>query len=116
MSHEQQVIIQFLHKETVHPTQIHRILAAQDGLKTSSLQTVQHWRQLFDCGCQTLHNDPRSGKPPIDQLGAKIIACLEMGPFYSAYSLAEALDVSPAPVLSYLHNSLGMKNFHLHAG
>jgi hypothetical protein len=29
------------------------------------------------------------------------------------YSLAEALDVSPATVLNYLDNSLGVKNFHL---
>jgi hypothetical protein len=38
---------------------------------------------------------------------------LEKEPFSSAYSLAEALDVSPVTVLSRLHNSLGMKIFHL---
>jgi hypothetical protein len=38
---------------------------------------------------------------------------LEREPFSSAYSLAEALDVSPAIVLSRLHNSPGMKNFDL---
>jgi hypothetical protein len=31
----------------------------------------------------------------------------------SAYSLTEALDVSPATVLNRLHDSLGMKIFHL---
>jgi hypothetical protein len=43
----------------------------------------------------------------------KMIAYLELEPFSSAYSLAEALDVSPATVFSYLHNSLGIKIFHL---
>jgi hypothetical protein len=38
---------------------------------------------------------------------------LEEEQLSSAYPLAEALDVSPAAVLSRLHNSLGMKNFHL---
>jgi hypothetical protein len=42
-----------------------------------------------------------------------LIACLERKPFSPAYSLAEALDLSPATVLSRLHNSLEMKNFHL---
>jgi hypothetical protein len=55
----------------------------------------------------------RSERPPIDYLDAKIIARLERKPFSSASSLVKALDVSPAAVLSDLHNSLGMKNFHL---
>jgi hypothetical protein len=114
VSDEQQVIIQFLHKEKVHPAEIHRRLARHDGLGTYSLRSVQHWCQLFDCGCQNLHNDPRSGRPPIDHLDAKIIPCLEREPFSSAYSLVEALNMSPATVLSRLHNSLGMKNFRLH--
>jgi hypothetical protein len=46
-------------------------------------------------------------------IGAKIIACSEREPFFSAYSPAEALDMSPATVLSRLRNSLGMKNFHI---
>jgi hypothetical protein len=48
-----------------------------------------------------------------DHLDTKIIACLEREPFSSAHSLAEDLEVSPAAVLSRLHNSLGMKDFHL---
>jgi hypothetical protein len=38
---------------------------------------------------------------------------LESEPFQSAYSLAEALGVSQATVLNRLHNSPGMKNFHV---
>jgi hypothetical protein len=38
---------------------------------------------------------------------------LESEPFFSASLLTEALDLSPATILSCLHNSLGMKNFHL---
>jgi hypothetical protein len=114
MSYEQRVIIQFLYKERVHPTQIHRRLAAQYGLDTYSLRNVQHWYQLFDCGRQNSNDDPRSERAPIDHLDIKIIACLEREPFSSAYSLAKALDVSPATVLTRLHNSPGMKNVHLH--
>jgi histone-lysine N-methyltransferase SETMAR len=38
---------------------------------------------------------------------------LESEPFQSACSFAEALGVSQATVLNRLHNSLGMKNFHV---
>jgi hypothetical protein len=113
VSYGQRVIIQCLHKEKVHPAQIHRRLSTQYGLETYSFRSVQHWHQLFDCKRQNLHDDPRSGRPPIDHLDAKIITCVEREPFSSAYSLAEALDMSPATVLSRLRNSLGMKSFHL---
>jgi hypothetical protein len=113
MGHEQRVIVQSLHKEKVHPTQIHRRLAAQYGLETYSLRSFQCWCQLFDCGRQNLHDDPRSGRIPIDHLDATIIGCLERELFFSAHSLAEALDVSPATVLSRLHDSLEMRNCQL---
>jgi hypothetical protein len=103
LSSEQQVIIQFLPKEKIHPTQIHRRLAAHSGLETYSLRSVQCWCQLFDCGRQNLRDDPKSGRAPVDHLDAKPITCLE------------AMDVSPATILSRLHNSLGMTNFHLHS-
>jgi hypothetical protein len=112
MSHGQRVIIQFLHKEKVHPTQIHRRLAAQYGLETYNHRSVQHWCQLFDCAHQDLHDDPRPERPPIDHLDAKIVACSEREQFSSAYSLADAQNVAPASILSHLHTSLGMKNFH----
>jgi hypothetical protein len=113
MSSEQRIIIQFLHREKVHPTKIYRRLAAQYGFETHSLWSVQHWCRFFDCGRQNFHNAPRPGKPPIDHLDAKIIACLDREPFSLVYSLAEALEMSPAAVLSRLHNSRGMKIFHL---
>jgi hypothetical protein len=56
---------------------------------------------------------PGTNYKMIDHLNAKIIACLEREPFSSAYLLAEALDVSPATVLSRLHNSLGMEILYL---
>jgi hypothetical protein len=113
MGCEQRAIIQFLPKERVHPTQIHRRLAAQYGLGTYSIRSVPHWCQLFDCGRQNLHDVPRSGRLPTDHLYAEHIACMDREPFALADSLAETMDVSPAAVLSRLHNSPGMKIFHL---
>jgi hypothetical protein len=61
-----------------------------------------------------LQDDPTSRKLPIDDLEAKIIACLEREPYSSGNSLAETLEVSPAAVLSRLHHSLDLQNFQLH--
>jgi hypothetical protein len=111
MSYEQRVIAQFLHKKRADPAQMHRRLEAEYGLGTYCLQSMQHRCQLFDCGSQNLNVDPRFGRPPINCLDAEIPACLEGETFFSAYSLAEALDACSVIVLNRLHNLLGMKNF-----
>jgi hypothetical protein len=43
----------FKHDEGILPTQIDRRLAAQGGLDTYSLRSVQHWCQFFNCGAKT---------------------------------------------------------------
>jgi hypothetical protein len=58
-------------------------------------------------------DEPRSGRPPIDFLDIQILSPLEKQPFHSAYSLAEILDVSQTTSVNHLHDSLGMKLFHL---
>jgi hypothetical protein len=89
-------------------------------LKYRILDSSLLFNDRSSCANGHVHDDPRSGRRPIDHLvarinhiDAKIIACLERELFSSAYSLIEALEVSPATVLSHLHNSLGTKNFHL---
>jgi transcriptional antiterminator len=67
----------------------------------------------FVCRREGIEEDYRSGKPSVDHLDTKIFAPLESGRFQSAYSLAEVLGISQATVLNHLHNSLGMKNFHV---
>jgi hypothetical protein len=49
----------------------------------------------------------------MDFLDVKINVGLDNEPFHWACSLAEVLTVSHSPVLDRLHDSLGMKDFHL---
>jgi hypothetical protein len=49
----------------------------------------------------------------IDHIAMEILVCLEKEPFRPATSLAEALKVSVRTVLPRLHDSVGMKNYHL---
>jgi hypothetical protein len=60
-----------------------------------------------------VHDEPRSGSPPIDFLDIQILSNREKYPFHSPYSLAEILKVSHATILKYLHDALSMKHFQL---
>jgi DNA-binding Lrp family transcriptional regulator len=62
-----------------------------------------------------LHNEVRSGRPPIDFLDIRILALLDEQLFHSVNSPAEALGVSHLTVLSHLRKSLGMTIF-IYAG
>jgi hypothetical protein len=97
----------------VQPEQIHRNLAAQPCKDLYSKRSIEWWYAQFVCGREDMEDDYRSGRPPIDHLDTKILACLESEPSQSAYSLAEVLGVSQATVLNRLHTSLGMKAFHV---
>jgi hypothetical protein len=61
-----------------------------------------------------LHDEIRSGRPPLDDLNDEFLAILDKYPFESAYSIAERLLVAHSIVLQYLHESLEFKLFHLH--
>jgi hypothetical protein len=113
MESEQRVIIRFLHREDVATDEIHWRLQAQFEDASYSLRTVRRWRQDVRQGRKDVHDEPRSGRPPIDFLDTKILACLEKEPFHSAYSLAEVLHVSHSTILNHLHDSLRVKIFHL---
>jgi DNA-binding transcriptional ArsR family regulator len=60
-----------------------------------------------------LHDEARSGRPPIDFLHIRILALLDEQSFHSAYSIAQALTISHSIILNHLRELFGMKNFHL---
>jgi hypothetical protein len=64
-------------------------------------------------GREGLYDESRFGRSPIDFLDIKILACLEKEPLHPAHSFPEVLDVSHSTILNHLHDSLGMKIFHL---
>jgi hypothetical protein len=113
MDFEQRVIIRFLFKEGVDANDIHMRLLAQFGDEADSLRSVQRWCQYVRQGRELIHDEHRSGRPPVDFLDIQILSNLEKYPFHSAYSLAEILKVSHATILKHLHEALGMKHFHL---
>jgi biotin operon repressor len=88
-------------------------LLAQFGDEAYSLRSVRRWCQYVRQGRELIHDELRSGRPPVGFLDIQILSNLEKYPFHSAYSLAEILKVSHATILKHLHEALGMKHFHL---
>jgi hypothetical protein len=93
MDFEQRVIIRFLFKKSVDTNDIHMRLLAKFRDEASSLRSVQRWCQYVLQLRELMHDEPRSGGPPVDFLDIQILSNLENYPFHSAYSLAEILKV-----------------------
>jgi hypothetical protein len=108
MKYEQRVIIPFLLQEDANADDIHKRLQAQFTNDTHSIRSVRHscQCQFIRQGREDLHDNPRSGRPPIDFTDTKILSALEREPFHSAHSLTEVMGVSYSTVIRHLWDSL----------
>jgi hypothetical protein len=111
--YDQRVIIRFLSNEGISAHEITTRLQPQFGEHSSKLRTVQFWVGEVRFARQDLHDEIRNGRPPLDDIDAKILAILNKSPFESMHSISERLGVTPVTVLNHLHLSIGLKSFHL---
>jgi hypothetical protein len=111
MEDDQRVIIRFFCRKRVSPEGIHACLEARFGDAAYSERSVRLWCRYVRQRCEDLHDEVRSGRPPVDFLNIRILAVLDEHSFYLADSIAEALCVSHSTILSYLRESLGMTKF-----
>jgi hypothetical protein len=114
MEYDQKVIIKFILNERVDPGDIADRLQAKFGGHASQLRTVQFWITQGWLSHQDLHGDIRTGRPPLNDLDAKILAVFDKSFSESARSIAETLRVANSRVLLHLHNSICFRSFHLH--
>jgi hypothetical protein len=64
-------------------------------------------------GRQDFHDEIRTRRLLLDDLDAEILAILDKSPFESTRSIAETLNIAHSTMLLYLHDSVGLKSFHL---
>jgi hypothetical protein len=77
------------------------------------LQMVQFWITGIRIGHQDLDDEIRTGRSPLDDLEAKILAILNKSLFESVNSIVKRLIITHLTVLLHLHDSIGSKSFHL---
>jgi hypothetical protein len=99
MEYDQRVIIRFLWNGRINTNQITARLQVKFGKHAYKLRTVRFWIAEIGFGHQYLHDEIGIGRPPLDDLCAKILAILNKVPFKSACSIAERLHVGYATVL-----------------
>jgi hypothetical protein len=92
------------------------ILQTQFGEYVDQFRTIRFWIAEPRLGRQDLHDEIRTGGPPLDDLDAKSLAILDKSPFESVHSIAiaERLLVAYPTMLWHLHDSIGFRLFHLH--
>jgi hypothetical protein len=110
MEYEHRVIIRALFKENTNADNIHGRFQSQFTDDIYSIRSVRPAVSASDKGEKNLHGNPRSGRPPIGCIDAKILSALEKEPFRSTHSLAGVMYVSNSTIIRHLRDSLGMKN------
>jgi hypothetical protein len=113
MKYDQRVIIRFLSNEAIAADEITTRFQIQFAGHAYKLRTGRFWISEVQFGRQDLHDEIRTGRPPLYDVNAKILAILNKSPFESPRSIAERLHVSHAIVLNYLHLSVDFKSFYL---
>jgi hypothetical protein len=78
------------------------------------LRTIQFRVPEVRIGRQDLHDEIRTGRSPLDDLNANVLAILDKYPFESARSITDTLRLAHSTMLLHLHDSIGFRSFRLH--
>jgi hypothetical protein len=74
MEHDQRVIIRFLSNERIAANEITIKLQEQFAEHVYKLRTVRFWIGEMRFGHHDLHEEIRTGTPPLDDVDARILA------------------------------------------
>jgi hypothetical protein len=114
MEYDQRGIIKFLWNDGIDVHDIADRLQAQFAEHAYKPRVIRFWIAEIWLSRQDLHDEIRTGRPPLDDLDTKILAILDKSPFESVYSISERLFVADPTVLRLFHNSFCLKSFYLH--
>jgi hypothetical protein len=112
MELEQRAIFNFLHFKKMKAAEIHSELALCFGNDTYTLSFVHHWVHEFKMSRVSVEDEPRSGRPSLDDVDAAILKQLLETPFFSLRTLSVNLHIPKVAVCEHMTKSLGLQCRH----
>jgi hypothetical protein len=82
------------------------------GQKVFSLSAVKKWRKRFAHGRITLEDDPKSGKPPQNDLCESLGAPIEQSPCITCKCMCKKLRIAKTTCLRVLHEHCWFRNLY----
>jgi hypothetical protein len=113
---EQGTVIQFLSKEGRLAKRFHERLQAVYSDAAYVLPSVYFWVKEVKCGREDIVDQPRPGRPPIDNLDADILCVVRHPPFATVRSISEEVGVLHETVYRRLTESLQLRTRFLKGG
>lgn len=110
---EQRSVIHFYYKKGKTPQQIHPKLVAVYEKDAYTLKSVEYWYHQFKCGRNNVDDASKTGRPPLDDVDARILSTLNDYPFATLSMLSDACNCSIGTIYNHLTNILGYKNYTL---
>ena len=112
MELEQRAVIFFLTKKGFKLTQIQNELTSVYNKEAFNVYKIKYWIHQYKIGRKSIHDEPKSGRPPIDYIDTKIISALADEPYHSTNTLSEFLGIPKSTIKDHL-KILGYKNYNL---
>jgi hypothetical protein len=91
-------MIKFLCAEKFALDRIVAELASVDGEQADAKKAVEYWIRQVELGQSDMEDEAKHGRPPFDDVDARILACLSYEPFSAIRSIAQTLGLAPATV------------------
>jgi hypothetical protein len=95
---DQRYEIKFLYSKKFALDRIVAELASVSGEQAYAKKMVEYCIQQIKLGRSDMEDEAKHGRPPLDDVDARIMACPSYEPLYSIRSIARALDLAPATV------------------
>jgi hypothetical protein len=112
MEIEQMYVVTYLHRKGMKLPAIVTELAAVDYEDVFDENRAKYWLHEMKLHHSNLSDRQSSGRPPIEDIDARILQVLEAEPWSSVRMIAEFLKIPASTVHLHLTTSLNMKNRH----
>jgi hypothetical protein len=105
----QRYVVNYLHRKGMKLPVIVAELVAVYHEDAFDENRVQYWLHEIKLHCSDLTDRLSSGRPPLEDIDARILQVLEAEPWYSVGTIAEFLKIPASTVHLHLTTSLNMQ-------